>query len=248
MGVLSMPVIFGIIFIVIILCFVCLGMAIYVKRIAMRLLFVFAALVLALMLALFCWVEFSAQNEVIAERPQKQEVQQEEKKDTKAAQSYGNVEIKIDEATIPKDSATLKNPEKLDLEKGTRSNASPQVQQERHRVGRALAAVEQSLGGKLSRLDIRSHEINAAYERGLLDNYDALTKQSQIKMQQAEFIVQAMQEKLDILASARGLSAEDTEPDRRRIEARLLGARQKYDEYKNALAELNANPEVFHSL
>ena len=164
------------------------------------------------------------------------------------AHSYGSVELKIDEATIPKNEDKLRQPEKLDLETGNKSTASPQKQQEIRRVGRHLGAIEQELFDKLVKLDAQKQEISSAQASGLLDNYDSLLKISQIKLQQAKLIELAMQEKLKVLDEAVELTEDEKAKDRERIQQRMQAAQQKQQEYNQVISEITANPEVFHKL
>ncbi|MBQ2048153.1 hypothetical protein [Schwartzia succinivorans] len=248
MGILSMPAIFAAIFIMVVLCFACLVMMIRVKGIGMRLTFLGAAMVLLVVMAVFSITEFQMQS---MEKPEKKPVQ-EETKDKKTpsqlAHSYGSVELKIDEATIPKNEDKLRQPEKLDLETGNKSTASPQKQQEIRRVGRHLGAIEQELFDKLVKLDAQKQEISSAQASGLLDNYDSLLKISQIKLQQAKLIELAMQEKLKVLDEAVELTEDEKAKDRERVQQRMQAAQQKQQEYNQVISEITANPEVFHKL
>lgn len=248
MGILSMPAIFAAIFIMVVLCFACLVMMIRVKGIGMRLTFLGAAIVLLVVMGAFSITEFQMQS---MEKPEKKPVQEEtkdKKNPSQLSNSYGSVELRIDEATIPKNEDTLRQPEKLDLEKGNKSAASPQKQQEIRRVGRHLGAIEQELFDKLVKLDAQKQEISSAQASGLLDNYDSLLKISQIKLQQAKLIELAMQEKLKVLDEAVELTEDEKAKDRERVQQRMQAAQQKQQEYNQVISEITANPDVFHKL
>ena len=249
MGILSTQAIFAVVFLMVVLCFVCIVMAIRVSGAGMRLTFLGAALVLCAMMGVFCLTELQMQN-MEKPAPKAQEEQPVEKKKPAVPSlsgDYGSVELRVDEATVPKNVDELKQPERLDLEKGLSGN-SPQRQQERRRIGHQLTAIEEELIGKLSRLDAQKQEISAAQAAGTIDNYDALLKIAQIKLQQAKLVEIAMHEKLSVLKETKELTEQDIGPDRERIQKRLAEAQRKQQEYNEVISKVSENSEVFHKL
>lgn len=136
----------------------------------------------------------------------------------------------------------------LSLETDARLTVDTPEQRERVIVGRKLRTIEAQLNDRLDRLAQDSRSVTQGFRSHHFDNYDALTKQSTIRVQTAELVIQAMHDKLSVLHAAQAIPRSEVEQDKARALERLQIAEQQRQGYQNALVELRNNEATFRHM